>query len=261
VTAARRVAAVEAALGPTELVLQFLAEARTFPSLEDYTRSIVGQPISAAPMSRIARGAASSVRSAMKGASRDDVDATVRRAVGDGVFLFVLVIGINGAAMDIARVEGLRAAMTFYWMGCLLGGPHEKDLEPKEWAEHRKDLANCWRQWRAVVAGLASTVMIEDDVREQLEERYLGGQPCLLADAEAAWSTFAHLVDRMWSLAQDLVPLTKAEQRGIGKDGEQLYDERVRERARKLVDDARISAFDKLGENGRAVAILERRLG
>ena len=32
-------------------------------------------------------------------------------------------------------------------------------------------------------------------------------------------------------------------------------------RVRKLTDDARISAFDKLGENARAVAILERRLG
>ena len=228
-TVARRVAAVEASLGPTELVLHILAEARTFDSLEAYARSIIDQPVEAAPLSRIGAGAEASVRAAMKGRPREEVEAAVRRAVGDGVFLFCLLIGLNGAAIEISRIEGLRAAATFYLMGCLLGGPREDDLEPEEWAEHKKELADGWRSWRAVVAGLVATLTIEEDAREQLEARYLAGQSSLLADAEAAWREFGEMVDRMWSLAEDIVPITPAEQRRATKDGGQLYDERVRD--------------------------------
>jgi len=68
------------------------------------------------------------------------------------------------------------------------------------------------------------------------------------------------MVDHLWSLAEKLVPLTRAEERRLSKDGGQEFDRRVQERARKLADDARISTFDRLGENSRALAILERRL-
>jgi hypothetical protein len=104
-------------------------------------------------------------------------------------------------------------------------------------------------------------VMVEQDAREQLESRYLGGQPSLLADAEREWSKFAEMVDHLWSLSEKLVPLTRAEERRLSKDGRQVFDQRVQERARKLADDARISTFDRLGENSRALAILQRRLG
>ena len=47
----------------------------------------------------------------------------------------------------------------------------------------------------------------------------------------------------------------------VRHDGEQLFDERVQERERRLADNARISALDRLGENSRAVKILEAQLG
>ena len=106
-----------------------------------------------------------------------------------------------------------------------------------------------------------ATLTVEDDAREQLEARYLGGQPALLADSEREWSSFGAMVDHLWSLAENLVPLTQEAKRRLSKDGGQLFDERVKERARMLADDARISTFDRLGENSRALAILERRLG
>jgi hypothetical protein len=146
-------------------------------------------------------------------------------------------------------------------MGCLLGGPREKDLEPADWTEHKKEQASAWQSWRAVVAGLLVARLVEEDAREQLGTRHLGGQPSLLADAERAWESFAEIVDRLWSLAEDIAPVTKAEERRKRNDGEQLFDKRVTERARKLADDARITTFDRLGQNSRALAILERRLG
>jgi hypothetical protein len=39
------------------------------------------------------------------------------------------------------------------------------------------------------------------------------------------------------------------------------WPNRTASASRKLADDARISTFDRLGENSRARAILERRLG
>jgi hypothetical protein len=37
-------------------------------------------------------------------------------------------------------------------------------------------------------------------------------------------------------------------------------DARVADRVRRLADDARVSTFERLGETGRAAAIMERRL-
>jgi hypothetical protein len=47
----------------------------------------------------------------------------------------------------------------------------------------------------------------------------------------------------------------------LPKDALELFDEQVQERVRTLADNARISTFDRLGENSRALAILETRLG
>lgn len=45
-----------------------------------------------------------------------------------------------------------------------------------------------------------------------------------------------------------------------GSDAAQLFDKRVEERVRTLADNARIAAFDRLGENLRALEILEARV-
>jgi hypothetical protein len=113
VTAARRLAALETSLGPMELVLHSLAEAQTFGSLEEYTRSIIDQPEEAAPLNRIAASTEAAVLASMKGESRDAIEAAVRRAIGDGFFTFLLVLHLNGAALEVARLEGLRASAAF----------------------------------------------------------------------------------------------------------------------------------------------------
>jgi hypothetical protein len=99
------------------------------------------------------------------------------------------------------------------------------------------------------------------DARVELEARYLGGQPSMLGDAETVWSRFGELVDALWSIIERLVPLTRAEERRLPKDALARFDDRAQERVRTLVDKARVSTFDRLGENSRALATLERRLG
>jgi hypothetical protein len=258
-TTKRRLAAVEGSLDPIEVVLRVVAEGQEYASLDSYAGAIAGVPVEAAPMSRIATGTEASVRSTMKSKPREEVEAAVRRAVGDAIFRYILFLRINTAALEVAEREGLRASATFFWMGSLLGGPREADLEPAESTEHKKEQADAWRLWRGVVASILVLVMVEEDAREQLESRYLGGRPALLAESQAEWDRVAELVDRLWSISEKLAPSGEDEH---DSDSVELgtFDQRVADRVRQLADDARISTFDRMGENSRAVAIMERRL-
>jgi hypothetical protein len=256
----RRLAKLEGGLPPRAAVLAWLVEAQQYPGLPEAVEAIVDLPIEAAPLSVISRQVEAETREAMKGQPREKVDAAVQRAVRDSLFLFCLVIQINTAAREMTTVEGLRAAAVFYRMGCLLGGPREKDLEPAEWIEHRKDQALAWDSWRAVVAALLATMLIEEDARTALEDRYLGGHPSLLGDTETAWSNFGEIVDALWSVAESDGAGTPTKDRLSLNDAEQLFDKRVEERVRTVADNARIAAFDRLGENLRALEILEARV-
>jgi hypothetical protein len=260
VTATRRVAAIEGSLDPLSVALHVIAEAQAHASIDAYARAIADIPVASAPMSLIAVGTEASIRTAMKGKPREEVSTAVRRAVGDGIFRYILFLRINTAALEIVEREGLRASACFYWMGCLLGGPRETDLAPAEWKEHQKDQADCWSSWRGVVASMLVLSLVEEDAREQLEARYLGGRPALLAETQADWDRFAEQVDDLWSIAEKVVPLSEDEQANVDRASSDMYDQRVAERARRIADDARIATLDRLGENSRAVAIIERRL-
>jgi len=259
-TAARRVAALESSLQPLDVVLRVLAEAQAYAGIDAYARAVAEEPVESAPMSRIGADTEASVRAAMKGKPREEVEAAVRRAVGDALFRFILFLRINTAALDIAEREGLRAAVCFYWMGCLLGGPRERDLEPGEWAAHQAEQSAAWRLWRGVVASLVVVTLVEEDAREQLEARFLGGRPALLTESQADWDRFVELVDRLWSMSETLVPLNTDEDEPVDGASRDALDERVTERVQRLADDARMSTFERIGDMPRAVAILERRL-
>jgi hypothetical protein len=257
-TVSRRVAAIEGSLDPLAIVLKVIAECLEYGSLEACARAIAEGPVEAAPISRIGADVEASVRAALKGRPRDEINDQVRLAVGDAVFRFHLFMRLNTSALEIADHEGLRASAVFYWMGCLLGGPREHELEPAEWVDHQREQAECWQTWRQVVASLLLRVVVEEEAREQLEARYLGGQSALFAGAEDAWDRLAQLVDQLWSIGNTLP--TVPEPAGDPSGDDPLAD-RVADRARHLADDARISAFERLDELPRAVAIVERRLG
>jgi hypothetical protein len=254
-TAGRRVAAVEASLDSLAIVLKVIAECQEYGSLDACARAIAEAPVEAAPLSRIGAEIAASVRASMKGRPRDEIDRAVSQAVGDGVFRFILFLRLNTSALEIADHDGLAAAALTFWMGSLVGGPREDDMEPAAWADHQEDQARNWDQWRSLVATLLVKVTVEDEAREQLEASYLGGQSTLFADTESEWDRYAEMVDRLWSLAT-----ARGEADAPEDEGPDPLADRVAERARHLADDARISTFERIGEMPRAVAIVERRL-
>jgi hypothetical protein len=199
-TACRRVAKLEGALHPREAVLAWLVEAQQYPSLEDHVRSIAGLPVEAAPLSVIGDRVEAAVRQDMKGRPRDAIEAAVRRTMGDGVFLFTLAIGLNVVALEMARLEGLRATAVFYWMGCLLGGPRERDLPPAEVETYRLERADAWALWWPVVDRLSLDVRVETEARVTLERRFFGGHDVLFADAATSWASHVDMVERLASL-------------------------------------------------------------
>jgi len=256
--AGRRLAKLESALLPREAVLAWLVDAQQSPGLVDHVRSIAELPVEAAPLSVIGERVDAAVREALKGQRRDDVETAARRAQGDAVFLFCLVLVLNGEALEVARVEGLRAAVAFYWMGALLGGPHDSPTSDKD-ARERRD---AWRLWRGLVDRLATDVQVESEARAGLERRYLGGHDVLFADAAAAWTSHVDLVKRLAGLAEviESVEPAKAARRNPGGRGGDSFDARVRALADYLADDARVRAYEILGDRERAVSIMESRL-
>ena len=249
----RRLAKLEGALQPREAVLHWLAEAQSYPGVVEYLRSqFVGQPVEAAPLSVIGTRVVAAVRAERKGQPREEVERAVHRAQGDAVFLFCLVVVLNGQALEVAKVEGLRAAAVFYWMGTLLGGPHG----PPESDEDARERRDAWRSWRTTVDRLVADVRVETGARSDLERRYLGGHAVLFPDAAAAWDGHVDFVERLFGLAEAIEP-ARATKRPSG--GESLAA-RVEALATRLADDARVKAYEIVGNRERAVSIMERRL-
>ena len=224
-TTGRRVAKLEGALQPREAVLHWLAEAQQFPSILDHARSIADLPVEAAP----------------------------RRAQGDAVFLFCLVMILNGRVLEVVQLEGLRAAGAFWRMGALLGGPHEPPMSEKDAGERR----DAWRNWRTLIDRLTTDVQVETKARASLERQYLGGHDVLLPDVAAEWASHVEMVARLARLDEitSVVEPTKPSRRRSSVEGT-----RVEALAGRLADDARVKAYEILGERERAVSIMERRL-
>ena len=255
----RRVAKLEGALAPREAVLAWLAEAQQFPDILDHARAITDLPIEAAALSVISARVVGAVREARKGQARDDVERAARRAEGDAVFLFCLVLILNVRAHETARVEGLRATATFWWMGALLGGPHGPPVSDTDAREQR----DAWRLWRSVVDRLTTDVRVDAEARASLEGRYLAGHDVLFADAATAWAGHVDFVERLGGLAEIIAPgePAKAGRRKPGRSGPgDSLDARVEALVSRLADDARVKAYEVLGDRERAVSIMERRL-
>jgi hypothetical protein len=106
-------------------------------------------------------------------------------------------------------------------------------------------------------------VRVETDARATLERRFFGGHDVLFADATAAWTGHVDFVERLASLADALAPTSGPKpraRRSAVRAGSPSLTERVAERVATLTGDARVRAYEILGDRPRAVEIMERRL-
>jgi hypothetical protein len=165
---------------------------------------------------------------------------------------------INQVAIDLARLQGLRAAAISFWMGALLGGPRRK-----RGAAPPDDELRAWRLCLTTLGKLMDEVEVEVEAWLSLEQRYLGGHRCLFQDAATEWARLeGHLesVERMAEVVHAGLPSGVGRERQEDESGTDEPTEAGVARARWLADSARVKAFELLGERPRAARIMERRL-
>ncbi len=257
--AGRRLAKLEGALAPRDAVLHWLAEAQQFPSIADHARTIAVGPVDAAPLSVIGARVVAAVRADMRGQRREDVERAAYRAQGDAVFLFCLVIVLNGRAVEVARFDSVCAAAAIFLMGALLGGPFELATADGDAQERR----NAWRQWRTIADRVTTNAQVETEARASLERRYLGGRDVLFPDVAADWAKHVELVEQIDGLAAILASAgasKPARNKTASNRASASFEALMAALASQLADDARVKAYEILGDRERAVGIMERRL-
>jgi hypothetical protein len=174
VTVARRLAALETSLGPTERVLAWLDEAQAFGSLTAYVDSLLDQPPETFPINRLAREAASAARTEMKRPA-EAVDEAVRRALRATIFRFELVVRINVLAHEMIDREALIYAALAGQLAILVS---DERTERRSDPAYSRRMAQC----RDISAGRVVELLAAQEARSIVEQRYLGGHPALFLD-------------------------------------------------------------------------------
>ena len=119
-TAERRLAAVEAALTPTELVVAWLEEAHGYGSLEAAVRSTLAEAKPVPPLDKLARAAADGARTQAKGQRADKRSKAIDTAVSETVARFRLVLRIITVACDLLDRQLLLEGLFGARLGLLL---------------------------------------------------------------------------------------------------------------------------------------------
>jgi hypothetical protein len=251
-TLSRRVAAIESALSPTQLVVGWLAEAHTFGDVGSYVVSvIVGDP-PVSPLDRLACQVARGARNSTKGKRPEIVEAQVRAALRDTVFRFELAVRINVAAQEMLEREALIDAALVAQIALLTLG---ENRDPK----NGQRLARLRDQVILRVDELHAT----QEVRSVVEGRYLDGHAALFPDVAHAWDEQVHstkviadMAARLAELEGSLPPVPPGPERLSHRTAELIAD---------LVEPAKAAALEKIDEGRRAFGIatgwLRSRLG
>ena len=244
-TLARRVRAIETAITPTQLVLRWLDEAHAFGDLESYVRAQLAEPSAEGPLDRLAHEAVSGVRASLRGKRPEVVDAAIRSALRETVFRFDLVMRILVTTHELLEREGLIDAVL---------SAHVALLTSESRAARRRDAT--YRERFAALRGLllfrVAELQAAQDARAVVEERYLAGHTALFPDAVTAWDdqlrSTETIADFAYRLAElDGVPPTEPAD-------PDAVSARVNELVADLVEPAKTTALEKLGEGERALA-------
>jgi hypothetical protein len=243
VTLARRVAALEASLSPTQLVLRWLDEAHAFGDLESYVRAQLADPSAEGPLDRLAREAASGARASLRGKRPEIVDTAVRTALRETVFRFDLVMRILVTTHELIEREGLIDAALSAHVALLTSENRERARRDTRYPERFATL-------RGLLLFRLAELRAAEQAREAVEARYLAGHTALFPDAVAAWDeqlrsteTIADLACRLAEL--DAVPPAEP-------PDPDAASARVTELLADLVEPAKTTALEKLGEGERA---------
>jgi hypothetical protein len=245
-TLARRVDAVETSLSPAQLVLRWLDEAHAFGDLESYVRSRLAEPPSEGPLDRLAREAARGARASLRGKRLEIVDAAVRAALRETVFRFDLVLRILVTTHELLVREGLIQAALSAHLGL---------LTTEGRAERRRDTT--YPERFATLRGLllfrVAELRAAQEARAFVEGRYLAGHTALFPDAVTAWGEQLRNTETLAAVACRLAELDGVPP--AEPTDPDVHSARVTELVADLVEPAKTTALEKLGEGERSQSI------
>jgi hypothetical protein len=246
-TLVRRLAAAETSLSPTQLVLRWLDEAHAFGDLESYVRSQLAEPSSEGPLDRLAREAASGVRVSLRGKRPEVVGAAVASALRETVFRFDLVVRILVTTHELLDREGLIEAALSARLALLTTEGRATRRRDTRYLERFATL-------RSLLLFRVAELRAARETRSAVETRYLAGHTALFPDEVKAWGeqlknteTLADVGCRLAEL--DGVPPAEP------PDHPEAGAARITELVADLVEPAKTTALEKLGEGERAQGI------
>ena len=245
-TLGRRVSKLEEALSPTQLVLRWLAEAHAYGDVPAYVASLLAKDPPVAPLDRLVREAAQGARTAMRGKRPEVVNAAVRTALRETVFRFELVMRINVTAHDLLDHQTLLEALFAAHLALLLHDDRKERLADES---HLRRLAQC----RDLTALQVRELLATREAISLAEARYLDGHSALFPEIAGA---FDNQVQRSQDLAERAADI--AELDGVQPADEtdlETLESRTNELMSDLVEPAKSTALEKLGEGRPAFAI------
>jgi hypothetical protein len=196
----RHLTDLEDLLSPKQRTQAWLDEAHTFATMPEYAASLVGRPNTEYPMYLVARRAAISAGRAVGSRSLNDFYEARMQAQRDGAFLVWLVLTVNDVTEERRRLDTLR------WS--TLNAMMRADIA--EWTlaapdtEERAVIEARWPEWRRAVAQLALDVLIEEEARSVLSDRYLDGRDMPFPEAITALGDLRQNVEDLALLAARL---------------------------------------------------------
>jgi hypothetical protein len=245
-TLTRRITAIETSLSPTQLVLRWLDEAHALGDLESYVRSQLAEPSAEGPLDRLAREAIKGARASLRGKRPEIVDAAITSALRETVFRFDLVMRILLMTHELLEREGL--------IGAALSA-HLALLTSEDRAQRRRDTTYLERfgELRGLLVFRVTELRAAQEARATVEERYLAGHTALFPDTVKAWGEQCTSTDTLAGVAYRL-----AEIDGVPPaepPDPDAASARVTELVADLVEPAKTTALEKLGEGEQAQRI------
>lgn len=243
-TLARRLSAVESSLTPTQLVLRWLSEAHAHGSFEACAVALLDEEPRNLPLSRLCREAERSAWATVGSRAREDLNEAIAKAQRETVFRFLLVLRINVVAHEQLREEQLLHALYAAHVALLASARGGKRSEE----DHRS--------WLAMIVGkmLGRVGELEAAARARglAEERYLEGYRALFPNALAAWDAQLQSTKESVAMAVALADFDDVE---LPDQDEDWLEERVAVLLSDLVEPAKATALEKLGEGERGLGI------
>ena len=238
--ARRRLARLEESRSPRQVVLAWLSEAHTWPSLSAYLRTLLAEPERPLPLERILADVERAHRADGRRMRGRDIERAPDGAIEAAVLTYELILELDAAASSsIAAVRSQLPAL-------------ETGLAALELATAQRlvtgdrRLAATRSRQRAMLEEVAAGLEADEDARTRLEGRHLDGHRALFADTARDWRAVRRAVAQL--AERSAAPGRRRRPRPVGPS--------ATERATIILDRARLAALGRSGDQTRTAAFI-----